>query len=47
MKLWIDISCARNLERERRTNRAFCKHCATSVGKVLKTWRLRGTADAS
>ncbi len=35
-----------NLRREH-TNRAFCKHWATSEGRALETWRFRGSAEAS
>ena len=30
-----------------RTNRAFLRHCTTSGGRVLETWRFVSPADAS
>lgn len=38
---------ARGREWEKRTNRAFWRHCATSSGRVLLTWRLVVPAEAS
>jgi hypothetical protein len=37
----------RGLARRGHTNRAFLRHCTTSEGKALETWRFVWPAEAS